>query len=83
MRGEAMADQPVTAVVRRRIKAGCEASFESLMREFMTSVLASLDISASTSFDPRQILGSTRCSIGLRPKKTADDLRRRLNIATG
>ena len=39
MRGEAMADQPVTAVVRRRIKAGSEASFESLMREFMTSVL--------------------------------------------
>ena len=39
MRGEAMADQPVTAVVWRRIKAGSEASFESLMREFMTSVL--------------------------------------------
>lgn len=39
MRTEAVADQPVTAVVRRRIKSGSEASFESLMQEFMAFVL--------------------------------------------
>jgi len=38
MRG-GVADQPVTAIVRRRIKAGCERDFESLMQEFMTFVL--------------------------------------------
>jgi antibiotic biosynthesis monooxygenase (ABM) superfamily enzyme len=39
MREETLADQPVTAIVRRHIKAGSEARFESLMRELMTIVL--------------------------------------------
>lgn len=39
MSGEAAANQTVTAVVRRRIKAGAEAGFESLMQEFMAFVL--------------------------------------------
>jgi uncharacterized protein len=38
MHSQAVAD-PVTAVVRRRIKAGAEASFEALMQEFMAFVL--------------------------------------------
>jgi antibiotic biosynthesis monooxygenase (ABM) superfamily enzyme len=38
MRDEGLADQPVTAIVRRRIKAGSEASFQSLMQELMTFV---------------------------------------------
>ena len=39
MTGEGLADQSVTAVVRRRIKPGLEAEFESLMQEFMPFVL--------------------------------------------
>ena len=39
MPGEDLADQSVTAVVRRRIKSGSEARFESLMQEFMPFVL--------------------------------------------
>ena len=33
------APQPITAVIRRRIKAGSEASFEALMQEFIAFVL--------------------------------------------
>ena len=39
MPGEDIANQSVTAVVRRRIKWGLEAEFESLMQEFMPFVL--------------------------------------------
>lgn len=39
MHSHAEGDQPVTAVVRRRVKAGAEASFEALMQEFMAFVL--------------------------------------------
>lgn len=39
MHSEADVCQQVTAVVRRRIKSGSEASFESLMQEFMAFVL--------------------------------------------
>jgi uncharacterized protein len=39
MRSEGAKDQPVTAIVRRRIKPGAERGFESLMQEFMTFVL--------------------------------------------
>jgi len=39
MPGEGLADQSVTAVVRRRIKSGSEARFESLMQEFMPFAL--------------------------------------------
>jgi antibiotic biosynthesis monooxygenase (ABM) superfamily enzyme len=39
MSGEALTDQPLTAVVRRHIKAGSEASFESLMQELVRFVL--------------------------------------------
>jgi uncharacterized protein len=37
--GETIVDQPVTAVVRRRIKAGCERTFELLMQELMAFFL--------------------------------------------
>ena len=36
---ESFADQSVTAVVRRRIKSGSEARFESLIQEFMPFML--------------------------------------------
>jgi antibiotic biosynthesis monooxygenase (ABM) superfamily enzyme len=39
MTGGTISTQPVTAVVHRRIKPGSEASFESLMQEFMAFVL--------------------------------------------
>ena len=39
MPGEDLADRSVTAVVRRRIKSGSEARFESLMQEFMPFAL--------------------------------------------
>src|SRR5258706_6601105 len=39
MRSEGVADQPVTAIVRRHIKAGSERGFESLMQDFMTFVM--------------------------------------------
>jgi uncharacterized protein len=36
---EGLTEHPITAVVRRRIKTGSEAAFESLMQEFMPFVL--------------------------------------------
>ena len=39
MHSQAVLDQTVTAVVRRRIKAGAEASFEALMQEFIVFAL--------------------------------------------